>query len=148
MVVLRSHARRTSFPPTPIVLWCCRRHNLSDRHIPSRHRPHASIDSICLFPGPYSRTSGEEIAWHVGNFEDHVHHRGRFHSFIPRNSTHGGRRGSLRWIELHGLRERTTVLHSRGSTESLRCRQAERRSNLRSRCSDHHISLVSCSRSP
>lgn len=120
-----------------------RRHNIRDRHLPSRYRPHSTIDPICLLQRSDPRTSGEEASGHVGNIKDHVHNRGRSHSFVSGHHTHSRGRGTLRWLELHGLRECTTVLHSRGSAESLRDWKVERRSHLRCCGSDHHISFVS-----
>lgn len=146
--VLRADSWRAPYPREKIMLRRNSRYYLCHLHISPRHRPHPIIHPERLLQRPVAGRSRKAITWNGSNIGTHVQDRRRLLGVVSRDNTHHRWSSTLRRPELHGVRECTAILHTPRPAEPHTCRQAMRRSHLRSRCSEHHISIVSPPQTP
>lgn len=146
--VLRTDSWRASHTREKIMLRRDSRYYLCHLHISPRHRPHPIIHPKRIFQRPVASRSRKAITGNGSNISTHVQDRRRLLGVVSRDNTHHRRSSTIRRPELHGVRECTAILHTRRPAEPHTHRQAMRRSHLRSRCSEHHISIVRPSPNP
>ena len=84
-VVLRGHARRTTWRLSASLLWCHCRNHFRHHHLPARYRPNTLVHPISFICWLRKGGSRQEVAGHVADTSEDVQDRRWLLCAVPRH---------------------------------------------------------------